>query len=81
MGGFALLDGVIVDVMGVVVGANLDDLARAVETHYVDVFVHEFLACSARHLSAGFPGSAAKFSLPFFLLFLILKRKNKRTRH
>ena len=81
IGGFALLNGVIVNVMSVVVGANLDDLARVVETHYVDMFVHEFLAYSAQHLSAGFLGSAAKFSLPFFLLFPILKRKYKRSKH
>ena len=81
MGGFALLDGVIVDVMSVVVGADLDDLARAVETHYVDVFVLKFFAYSAQHLSAGFLGSVAKVSLPFFLLFPILKRKYRRTKH
>ena len=73
MGGLALLDGVVVDMMGVVVGADFDDLARAVETYYVDVFMHEFFAYSIRHLSAGLLDWWQTCFLFLFFLFLYMK--------
>ena len=46
--GPALLDGVLVDVVGVIVGPERDDLALLVKAYEIGVLIHVFLACEGR---------------------------------